>query len=299
MLASPLDERELTVEVVDPIGLEAVAAKHLGSWLVQRRTESPAEAKNPVFSECEYESLAQQVRPDTAPFGFDQGPGAANVQRCGKQLQTLAPVASEHQVPVAPISLDKQMFNGGGIAMIAVDEGIGVDECAFKGGRVACHAETAASDSGKVQHKSSGGIQVVKAQSFVHRSHVPAGRQVSEDESFLPQKSADEPQAVRPVLLEYTERREVADVDSGPIDVALRIDGNVRPDDGAILGDELEAVIGADVIPRRHNELLPCRGGHAIVEVLVQKFADHGSIVRGNRFCRDAGIGHTVSLRGV
>jgi len=299
VLASPRDEREFAVEVVDPIGRNAVAAKHLGSWVGQGRAEPSGEAKNSVFGECEHQSFAQQVRSNCSPRGFDDSAGAADAQRCRKKLQSFPAITPKHQIPILSLSLDEQVFHGGSVAMIAVDQCVMTDENAIERHRIVRQPKTATTKMGEVDHESRGCIEAVEPQSFVHRDDIPAGRQVGEDEAGLFEEGANEPQAVHAEGLEYAERREVADIDSDSVNVAFRIDGDVHADEGTIVGDELESVIGADVFPRRQNELHPRRGRHVTIEVFVQEFADRGGIFRGDRLRRDAGISHAVSLRGV
>jgi hypothetical protein len=138
----------------------------------------------------------------------------------------------------------------------------------------------------------------MKAQSLVHRDDVPAGGQVGEDESRLFEKGANESEAVRAVGPKHAECRQVADVDRGAIDVAVRIHRGVHTDDGSVVFDELESVIRTGLLPGRENELPPRFARHAGVEVLVQEFTDRDGVFRVNRMRRDAGIRHNHSLWG-
>lgn len=298
MLDSPRDEREFAVQIVDILGPDAASAEHLASRVAQFSAEPSGEPEYSVFGEREHETLAKQVGSDRSPRRLDACRRAADKKRSGEHAQSLPTVAPIHQVSVFSESLDKQMFDGRSSPMIPVDGRIAIGENALQCDSGARQPKTTTRKAGEVDDEACGGVDAMEAQPFVHRDDVPAGGQVGEDEARLSEKGADEFEAVHAEGLEYAECREIADVDRGSVHVALRIHRDVHTNHHSFVGDELESVIWAGLLPWRQNKAAPRFGRNLDVEVFVQEFADREGIFRVDRVRQDAGLRHDASLRG-
>ena len=142
-----------------------------------------------------------------------------------------------------------------------------------------------------------GGIEANKAEAFVQRRDVAAGRKVREHVVALSQCRAQQSQPAGAVLLRDAPRTEIAYTLLSAIDLAIRVEGEEGTDDPAV-GAQHEPVIGLRVGPSWIHGSTPRRRRDPRVHPALQKIRDRGHLGFGDRQYLDGTVArHGAKVR--
>ena len=118
----------------------------------------------------------------------------------------------------------------------------------------------------KVRDQRRRGVEHLEPESQVELHDVPARREVREVIALLAEQRPYQAHTVMSVRLEHAPGREVADLLRSSVDRALRVEGEVRPNDSLALLEQ-EAVVRLVELPRRRHRLRPGLAADADVEI--------------------------------
>ena len=253
------------------------------------------ESQHALFGKHGRDPAGQQVSRDGRPQPLERTRVATGIQRRGKERQAFAPVAPVHEVAVAVLVAHQDVPGTWGVAMVVEHGRVLAREHRCQNIR-ARGGLTMPGEPRPVEHESRRRIEVSKAQALVQGRNDSAGREVGEDPILLAEQSAQQAQGVRPVILQDTERREVAQTDR-PV-TANRVDADIDTDDAMVAVQQLETLIRPDHPPRRVQQRRPSMRWNTWVQVFMEEGGDQFDVVGTDGYHRHLGhLGSDLVLR--